>query len=152
MGTPNPHTDRGTLIAARGMTVSNRASRHADLSDVVMPDKAQWWRTTRAVILAVGPVLTLTWLASMIGSVGGRSAAIGAVVALAAWSPAVPAGAHALLCVDERAEILPWASTPVRELLAWPTMLLSGRARAETWISTVGVAAGVVFWAVTVGW
>lgn len=139
---------RGELAVA-GMATRRRGG---SLADVVIPDAPGWWRVTRAALLAVGPLACLVALAAQAAEIGAHSATIGAAVICAAWSPLAPVGMHALLCVDERAEMLRWAPGVLREMFAWPAMLVAGRARAETWASTLGVAVAVTYWAAVVGW
>lgn len=98
------------------------------------------WRLVRSIVLAVGPVLSVLWVLSQRAVLDPTSLLIGVIVVLAAWSPLLPVGMHGLLCVDERAETLPWAPAWLRELGAAPAMLFTRGVRAETWLCTLGCA------------
>jgi hypothetical protein len=128
------------LTSAHGIT-------HAHVS---APRAGAAWRALRTLVLAVGPVASIWFVAhsaAISAAIGAANAGVlVAAVICVAWSPLLPAGAHALLCVDERAEYAPRLPWLLRELAAWPAMLVCGRARLETWASTLGVVAAWNLW------
>lgn len=101
-------------------------------------------------VLAAGPVVTAFWFAGQVESLGASYASLGLIVALVAWSPLLPFGAHGILTGDVRDRTLVELRTGVVRrtlrgvtLVGYLALRGAGGSRAATWANVAGLVAAV---------